>query len=173
MIMGDSYFEEIVEMDERPGEAYTKHVEDRTEYTGARNTDFKEEWEALKRTHQVLPDYVPQPVSATWNKEGDLQQYTMEEYDFDSRIEYALDNGFDSNTVRDAYSELEEVISVLHEHSNLVPHGDLIGNTFIVDGSPVLIDPKGIPQDQDEELEWMKEDQWQFKWLKDNGLRDL
>ena len=171
--MTEFHFEEIVPMDQRPDEAYTKNVEDRTTYSERRNTSFGEEWEALKRTHQVLPDYVPQPISAVWNEDDELQQYSMQQYDFDSRIEYALEDGFDPAMVEDAYAELEEVIAIIHDHDDLVPHGDLIGNTFIADGSPVLIDPRGIPQDDEEAEEWMEEDIWQLNWLKENGLKGL
>lgn len=169
--MTEFRFEEIVmDMSERPDQAYTKQVENRTEYTEGRSTSFEEEWEALKTTHQVIPSYVPDPINAVRNEGGDLLQYSMEWMDFDSRIEYALEDGFDEDTVLNAYAELEEVISVMHQHPDLVPHGDLIGNTFIVDGSPVLIDPRGIPQDEEEHREWEEEDAWQFQWLKENGL---
>lgn len=171
--MTEFHFEEIVPMGDRPDQVYTKNVEERTNYSERRDTSFGEEWEALKRTHQVLPDYVPRPISAVWNEDDELQQYSMQFYDFDSRIEYALEDGFEEGVVENAYAELEEVVSMMHDHPDLVPHGDLIGNTFIVDGSPVLIDPRGIPQDDEEEEDWMGEDIWQLDWLKENGLRHL
>lgn len=168
--MTEFYFEEIAPMADRPDEVYTKEIEGRTEYTTDRATPFSEEWQALKNNYEVLPDHFPQPVNAVWNENDELLQYSMEELDFDARIEYAFDDGMDPATVENAYAALEEVVSVMHEHPELAPHGDLIGNTFIVDDTPVLIDPRGVPESQEEEQEWMQEDIWQLNWLRDNGL---
>ena len=172
MSMSDFCFDITLE-DGGPEDTYRKQREDKIEYTDGRNTDFREELEALRRTHQVLPDYVPKPVSATRNEDQELQEYTVEQYDFDSRIEYALEDGFDQNTVESAFAELEEVISVMHHHPDLVPHGELIGNTFIDDGSPVLVNFRGIPQNEAEQQSWEEQDLHQFQWLKENGLRHL
>lgn len=74
---------------------YVKTAEDRTDFTMGRDTCFGEELEALKKYNECssVSEYFPDPLEAYRNG-GDLVAYRMSCVDTDTRIEYALDDGY-------------------------------------------------------------------------------
>ncbi|WP_414838351.1 hypothetical protein ACK3SF_03015 [Candidatus Nanosalina sp. VS9-1] len=152
--------------EEVPEDYFLKRRDERTEFTSRRNTDFSEELEALRNNYEVLPDYFPEPYFAVEDETG-LAAVGMERLDLDANLEYATMDGYAFEEAEAAFNEALEVVSELHQRPELEPHGDLIGNVFISDGSPVFIDPMGIPESKEEEQEWVMDDWWQMDWIHD------
>ena len=172
--MSEFYFiENLTDEEIHDGEVYVKSARERTEFTEGRDTGIEEELNALMLYNQNpdIAEYFPEPQQAIRDKDEELIAYTMEVVDTDTRIEYSVDDN-PRALVENAFSELEGVIETIHDDPKLPPHGDLIGNTFFDYGSPVIIDPRGIPESNTEEAEWQREDDWQIDWLRDSALPD-
>jgi len=172
--MSEFYFiENLKDEDIRDGEVYVKTAKERTELTEGRKTSIEEELDALMMYNQKpeVAEYFPEPQQAIRNKDDELIAYTMEVVNTDTRIEYALDDN-PRTLVEHAFSELGDVVTKIHEDPELPPHADLIGNTFFDYGSPVIIDPRGVPESKTEEAEWKGEDDWQLDWLRNSALPD-
>jgi serine/threonine-protein kinase RIO1 len=152
---------------EVPDDHFLKRGDERTELTYRRNTDLTEEHEALKKNYEAFPEYFPEPYFAIEDETG-LAAVGMERLDLETNLEYATMEGYTTEEAEAIYSEALEVVSQLHQRPDLEPHGDLIGNVFIADGSPVFIDPMGIPESREEEKQWVMDDEWQMDWIHDS-----
>lgn len=149
-----------------------KTREERTEFTDGRSTPFEEELEALRNSYDQLPDHFPEPYFSIEDEQG-LAAVGMERLNFETRLEYATMDGYTSEEAMNIYDQALDIVEELHSNPDLNPHGDLIGNVLIVDDSPVLIDPKGIPESTEEEQEWVMDDWWQMSWIKDGLKKSL